>query len=156
MNNYNIHLEIRNPKKPAIDTKFEAMACYLTNRQIDDQTAEERIAGNHRVGNWMSRVRVRSSAAAELCSGEAVVGVARAQQGARWRWCCSKGDAGGGARARARCGCGEGGAARWCAVRRHRQSTLAAEVQRRGGIATSRRRWHGSTMAGAERARHGG
>ena len=31
MNNYNIHLEIQNPKKQAIDTKLEAMACYLMN-----------------------------------------------------------------------------------------------------------------------------
>jgi len=30
MNNYNIHLEIRDHKKQALDTKFEAMACYLT------------------------------------------------------------------------------------------------------------------------------
>ena len=47
MNNFNIHLEIRNPKKQAIDMKLEAMAYYLTNQRIDDQTTEEQITGNH-------------------------------------------------------------------------------------------------------------
>ena len=34
MNSYNIYLEIRNPKKQAMDMKLEAMACYLTNQRL--------------------------------------------------------------------------------------------------------------------------
>ena len=63
MNNYNIHLEIRNPKKQAIDTKLEAMACYLMNQRIDYPTAEEWITRTTETA--MPRVRVRSSAVAD-------------------------------------------------------------------------------------------
>ena len=37
MNNFNIHLEIRNPEKQAIGTKLEVRACYLTNRRTKEQ-----------------------------------------------------------------------------------------------------------------------
>ena len=68
MNNFNIYLEIRNPKKQAVDTKLEAMACYLTNRRIDDQSVEERITGNHRVGNE----RLGLGLDAKSCDGQAM------------------------------------------------------------------------------------
>ena len=48
MNNLNIHLKIRNPKKQAIDVKLESRACYLMNRRIDEKRNE---SGNHRIGN---------------------------------------------------------------------------------------------------------
>ena len=48
MNNYNIHLEIQNPKKQAIGTKLEAMACYLMNRRTEEQRNESwGTTGNH-------------------------------------------------------------------------------------------------------------
>ena len=37
MNNFKIHLEIRNPKKQALDTKLETRACYLTNQRTEEQ-----------------------------------------------------------------------------------------------------------------------
>ena len=37
MNNFNIHVEIRNPKKQALDTKLETRASYLTNWRIEEQ-----------------------------------------------------------------------------------------------------------------------
>jgi len=57
MNKYNIHLEIQNPKKQAIDTKLEAMACYLTN--LDDPAMNQQRNGSWgTAGSAMARVRV--------------------------------------------------------------------------------------------------
>ena len=53
MNNFNIHLEIRNPKKQALDMKFEGDG--LLPNEPANQRAEERIAGNHQES---ARVRV--------------------------------------------------------------------------------------------------
>ena len=69
MNNFNILLKIRNPKKQALGTKLETMACYLTNRRIDEKRNESR---NHWIGNLTSRVRVaamRRGSAAEKMQG---------------------------------------------------------------------------------------
>ena len=42
MNNDNIHLEIRNPKKQAVDTKLESRACYLTKQRTKEKRNESR------------------------------------------------------------------------------------------------------------------
>ena len=63
MNNYNIHLEIRNPKKQAIDAKLEAMACYLMNLRTKEQRNESQGTTGNRLGlgfgeamrHWMGR-----------------------------------------------------------------------------------------------------
>ena len=54
MNNNNIYLEIRNPKKQAIDMKLEAMTCYLMNQR----TEEQRNGSQGTTGLTMVRVRV--------------------------------------------------------------------------------------------------
>ena len=50
MNNFNIHLEIRNPKKQAIDMKLEAMACYPMNRRTEEQRNESRGTTENHLG----------------------------------------------------------------------------------------------------------
>ena len=75
MNNYNIHLEIRNPKKQAIDTKLEAMACYLTNRQT-----EEHRNGNTRAPPGRQGLGFQRHADTSVMT--------------RWWWCCGKGGVG--------------------------------------------------------------
>ena len=58
MNNFNIHLEIRNPKKQAIDTKLEARACYLMNRCTEEQRNESRGTTGNRLGLGFRRRNV--------------------------------------------------------------------------------------------------
>ena len=64
MNNYNIYLEIQNPKKQALDMKLESRACYLTNRRTEEQGT------NNREPPGSPRVRVQATV--EQCSEEAI------------------------------------------------------------------------------------
>ena len=51
MNNFNIHLEIRNPKKQAMDTKLEALACYLMNQRMKSRGTDHGAPlGRQRLG----------------------------------------------------------------------------------------------------------
>ena len=68
MNNYNIYLEIRNPKKQAMDTKLEAMACYLMNQRPKSKGTDHG-APPGRQSEARVRVLMRHGATVEQCSG---------------------------------------------------------------------------------------